>query len=302
MTFKPTLACDADLDKVKFPTIIMTKIDGVRALNVDGKLVGRSLKPFKNKKLTEKYSKPIYSGMEGELIAGNDPEAELLCNKTTSVVNTINGDANCKWYVFDWSHPDHIEKPYIQRYYALRDYLLEHRHEMEDVILVPYFIVSDKETIVSQFNTWVEEGYEGAIIRDPHGMYKQGRVTVKEGSYLRMKPSSDKEAIVLDFVEAMQNNNETKVNELGLTERSSHQDNKTGKGIVGSFICKDVTTGDTITVGAGKLTHEEREQIWLTKEEYVGKILKYTSMDSGVKDKPRFPRWISWRSEEDMSE
>lgn len=300
MTFKPTLACDADLDKIKFPAIIMTKIDGVRALNVDGELVARSLKPFKNKKLTEKYSKPIYSGFEGELIAGNDPKAELLCNKTTSVVNTIEGDTNVKWYVFDWSHPNHINKPYIQRYYALRDYLLEHRHEIEDVKLIPYCVVSDTETIVSQFNTWVEEGYEGLILRNPLGHYRQGRCTAKEANYLRMKPSSDKEAIVLEIVEAMQNNNEVKINELGYSERSSHQENKSGKGMVGSFICKDITSGEIITVGAGKLNHNQRVEIWLTQKDYVGKILKYTSMDAGVKRLPRFPRWISWRAEEDM--
>ena len=38
--FKPHLACDADLTKLKFPLWAMRKIDGVRMLNIEGKAVG----------------------------------------------------------------------------------------------------------------------------------------------------------------------------------------------------------------------------------------------------------------------
>ena len=48
-TFKPMLACNVDLDKIQYPVIIQPKIDGVRALVLNGQVVGRSLKPFRNK-------------------------------------------------------------------------------------------------------------------------------------------------------------------------------------------------------------------------------------------------------------
>ena len=121
-------------------------------------------------------------------------------------------------------------------------------------------------------------------------------------TYTRAKPQSDKEAYVIGLVEAMENLNEAKINELGHSERSSHKENKVGKGMVGMLQCKDLTTGMLIDVGAGKMTHPEREYYWNNPEEIIGKYIKYKSMDVGVKDKPRFARYMSIRAETDMSE
>ena len=52
MFIKPHLACDADINKIKYPCYVLPKIDGVRALVIDGKLVGRSLKTHANKHIT----------------------------------------------------------------------------------------------------------------------------------------------------------------------------------------------------------------------------------------------------------
>ena len=46
--------------------------------------------------------------------------------------------------------------------------------------------------------------------------------------------------------------------------------------------------------------HDQRKYYWLHQDEIVGKIIKYKSMDKGVKDLPRFPRFIDIRSERDM--
>ena len=46
MSFKPQLAEDAVLDKVIFPCLVQPKIDGVRAMNLEGTLTGRSLDPL----------------------------------------------------------------------------------------------------------------------------------------------------------------------------------------------------------------------------------------------------------------
>ena len=53
MSLKPQLAEDAILDQVRFPCIVQPKIDGVRALNLNGTLTGRSLDPFKGFGVTE---------------------------------------------------------------------------------------------------------------------------------------------------------------------------------------------------------------------------------------------------------
>ena len=44
---KPQLANDANLATLKYPLIVQPKIDGVRALNINGTLTGRSLDPLR---------------------------------------------------------------------------------------------------------------------------------------------------------------------------------------------------------------------------------------------------------------
>lgn len=308
--FKPHKACDVNWGTLKFPCWAMPKIDGVRMLNVNGKAVGRSLKPYKNKAITAAYSQPIFNGFDGEMTASGAKTSPSLCRDTTSIINTINGSTDVVWYIFDYVNDSVAHLPYIQRYERVRN-LIEDVFVYDDmdykldpcikVEIVPYTVVHSIQEAQEFYEKCLAEKYEGAIFRDPNAKHKNGRCTEKESAYVRAKPSSDKEAIVLELVEAQENLNEAKTNELGYTERSSHKENKVGKGMVGSFICKDVTTGATITVGAGKATHEERIAFWNNPDTIVGKYIKYLSMDTGVKDAPRFARFICIRSEEDMS-
>lgn len=303
MTFKPFLACDADLTKLKFPLWAMRKIDGVRMLNIEGKAVGRSLKKHANEYITGNYSHPFLAGMDGEVTFGADT-SESLCRDTTSVLNRIKGELEIVWNVFDYVPEELQGAPYRERYNKLLLTLCSTptHSNFWDIKVVPYVIVNSIEEAEAFYNESLDLGYEGAIFRDPNATHKDGRCTAKEAAYTRMKPQSDKEAIVLFLEEAMENQNEAKINELGRSERSSHKENKVGKGMVGMLVCEDVTTGMTIDVGAGKMTHEERTHYFNNPDEIIGKFVKYRSMDVGVKDKPRFARFISIRAESDMSE
>lgn len=65
---KAQLAVDIDFEKAIYPLMSMPKFDGVRAINLDGTLKARSLKPHENLFTTEKYSKDIYLGFEGSVL------------------------------------------------------------------------------------------------------------------------------------------------------------------------------------------------------------------------------------------
>lgn len=112
---KPQLACDADLGKVKYPVMISTKIDGVRALNVSGKLYARTLKRFRNKELNALLDREEYSGLDGELTIDvlNSPS---LCRDTSSVVNSFDKPAKTVvWNIFDYLHEDVVHLTYKER-------------------------------------------------------------------------------------------------------------------------------------------------------------------------------------------
>jgi ATP-dependent DNA ligase len=299
MNYKPQLACDVSWEKLKFPAWGFRKIDGCRMVNQEGKALGRSLKPYKNKALTEQYSRLNLSGFEGELTVGNIT-SESLCRDTTSVVNTIKGSVDdVEWYLFDYTSAEVVNLPYHTRYDLLES--LVRGLNSPDIHVVPYQVITSLDGAKEFYGQCLELGFEGAIFRDPYAKHKDGRCTINEGAYLRAKPQSDKEAICVGLVEAMENQNEAKTNELGHTERSSHKENKVGKGMVGMLQCKDCETGMLIDIGAGCMTHEERIFYWNNPDKIVGEPIKYRSMDVGVKDKPRFARFISIRAKEDMS-
>lgn len=299
MSIKPQLACDFDETKLVFPLMAFPKIDGVRGINLTGTLTGRSLKKHKNKHVTALYSKPEFMGMDGEL-AADVWDSPSLCRDTTSAVNRIEGQPEITWWVFDCVTAETCDIDYFERYGLLLAKVKE--INLPHLKIVPYEMVYSLEGLLAAEQRWLEQGFEGVIIRSLYGKHKSGRCTVKEGAYLRIKRFSDSEAVVLEIQEAMQNNNEAKTNELGRTERSSHKENKTAKGMVGSLLCKCCDTGEIITVGAGDMDHGERKFFFENPSNIVGKIIKYKSFKHGVKDKPRFPTFLSIRAESDISQ
>lgn len=297
MSIKPSRCCDLDLTKVNYPLLGFPKIDGVRIINLNGSATARSLLPHANIFTTERFSKSIYLGIDGEGTIG-DKCSQSLCRYTTSALNTIEGKPDIVWHAFDYLHPDTIGLVYINRYKTLKQYI--NKFKPPGVCIIPFKIIRNEIQLISFYKKCLKDGYEGAVFRDPYALHKNGKYTVNENAYLRLKPFSDKEAIVLSIVEAKVNNNAPIINALGYTERSSHKENKTGKGMVGSLICKDIVTGSNITVMAGKMKHSERIHYFQHPEEILGKYIKYRSTDTGVKDAPRFGRFICIRSIEDI--
>lgn len=298
MNIKPTLCCDYEESKIRFPILCMVKIDGVRGINLEGTLTGRSLKKHANKHTTAMFSKPQFQGIDGEL-AADVWTSSSLCRDTTSAVNRIEGTPTITWWAFDYITEATVDLPYCERLRMLTAHV-ESINE-PSVKVVPHVVVNSLEELNAFEEDALVQGFEGVILRDILGKVKSGRATVREGSYMRIKRFTDAEAICLEIQEAMQNNNQKVVNALGLSERSSHQENMTPKGMVGSLVCKCCETGETIVVGAGDMDHAMRKHYFDNQDEIVGKIVKYKSFRHGVKSKPRFPTFLSIRAESDMS-
>jgi hypothetical protein len=80
---------------------------------------------------------------------------------------------------------------------------------------------------------------------------------------------------------------------MGDTYRTSHKENKVGKGMAGSFEC--IWNNEVITVSAGELSHGERIKIWENRSNFTGETITFKFMRYGMKDKPRFPRYVTDR-------
>lgn len=300
---KPMRASDWQVKHLKFPLWAQPKIDGVRALNQTGTLTGRSLKKHKNRFNTEFFSHGLTLGLDGEMAAWSETAPDL-CRRTTSALNTIEGEPFCLWWLFDLVTLENHDKSYCERYADLKLRMDKMRVFATDVWsrvrLVPYKVVYNLEELEAVDAEYVALGFEGTIIRDPYGLHKSGRSTALECGLLRIKRFVEEEAVVLSLQEGETNANEAKVNELGHTERSTHAENMIPNGKVGAMVCKDVKTGQTITVGAGCMTHPERLHYWAHPDDLVGKTIKYKCFSHGRKDLPRFPTFQSIRAESDI--
>ncbi|EKD22629.1 MAG: ATP dependent DNA ligase [uncultured bacterium] len=289
---QPMRCCDVDLSKVQYPIMGFPKLDGVRLINLNSSATARTLIPHQNKFITKKFSDLIYTGIDGEATMGSIT-GQSLCRDTSSVMSTITGEPNIVWYAFDFLREDVIGLVYENRYKALVKYVKQHKPP--GVKVLEFKMLYNEEQVLSFYKECLIKGYEGIVLRDPHGVHKNGRCTANEANYTRMKPSSDKEALVLELVEAKANLNEKKKNALGLSERSSHKANKVGKGMIGMMRCLDLTTKSIIDVGPGKMTHEERIYFWNNPSKLINHYIKYRSTDVGVMNKPRFARYICIR-------
>jgi len=306
---KPMLATKATDEQIQklFETnglmIGSPKLDGVRCTIQNGQAYSRSLKLIRNKYVQSELSDAVLEGLDGELIVGS-PTAPDVYRTTTSAVMRENGTPSFTFWAFD--NINMTTKNYRQRLNKLRarakvwssDFVLS-------IIVIPVKILEavDLENM-DQLRIYekacLDAGFEGVILRDPSSKYKNGRATAKEGQLIKVKRFTDSEARILSMEEQMKNNNEKKINELGRSQRSSHKENKTPMGTLGALVCKDRTTGIQFSIGTG-FTDKVRDQLWKSKDDLIGQIVKYKYFDIGVKDAPRHPVYLGIRDESDMS-
>lgn len=290
--FKPLLAAPfnenivSNYFKSGLPLMASPKLDGIRATIREGKVLTRSLKPIPNLALQEKFKH--LEGFDGEFIFG-DPCDPLCYNKTFSAVMTIDASVDgVDFHVFDSAlNP---EEPFVARVNSLGG-------QMEGLKFVKQTALFSIAQVLDYETQALTLGFEGIMLRKPSGLYKFGRSTEKELTLMKVKRDHDEESEVLDIYEAFENTNQEFINELGYKDRSSHAENKLGKGIVGGFILEK--SGQRFGCSAGKFTHEERKEIWENREKYLGKLLKYRHFPYGVLNLPRHARALGWRDELD---
>lgn len=292
--FKPQLA--SEISKLQIPVTFdklgSTKLDGIRLATWRGQPLTRSLKLIPNKHV--QYLMRLVPYKDGELIVG-PPNAADVYRKTFSGVMSIEGTPDFTYYIFD--DLTDFSLTFEQRLNKLAD--IESKLPSWCKVL-PQNRIKDQTDLDSMYAGCLELGYEGVMLRNPDSMYKFGRCTVNSQDSLKVKPFQDAEAEILAVYEAEENLNEAFTNELGYTDRSTHAENKAGKGMAGGFIVRDLVTGVQFRCAPGSLSHYQREVVWKYQHMMPGKILTYRFMPLGVKDKPRHPRFLKWRSPLDM--
>lgn len=291
---KPLLAATVeDEAKLSFPLMASPKLDGIRCLIVDRRPMSRNMKAIQNGHIFDTLYDLDLPDLDGELIVGN-PKAADVFNRTSSGVMSRDGQPKFAYYVFD--RTDKAADSFRQR---LTDVSGIVRDKGGVLRIVPHKDIRSAEELAKYETQMLIAGYEGVMLRDPRGIYKFGRSTLREGILMKLKRFLDSEAKVIGFVERMHNMNEQTRDELGRAKRSSAQAGKIATNTLGALKVRDRTTKVEFEIGTG-FDDVERAHIWHERDKYMGKIVKYKYQPVGVKDKPRFPVWLGWRDVADL--
>lgn len=289
MAFRPILGAPVkSLEALRYPLFASYKLDGIRAIWYGSEFISRTCKTIPNRSLQAIASKlNIPTGWDGELIFGEPNGKQVFRVTTSAVMGSVelrNYATPIRFFVFD-----HAGAP---GGFAERNGQLNDIHPL--VVKLDQVIVTSAAEALTYEQEALSKGYEGIVLRDPRGPYKQGRSTLNEQYLLKVKRFTDAEARVIGFDELMHNANEAEKDERGYTKRSSHQDNKIPMGILGALVCE--MGGLEFRIGTG-FTTSDRQQIWRDRDQYLGQLAKFKYFSVGVKDAPRHPVFLGWRKD-----
>jgi len=304
MPVKPMLAGKYDPAKVaqQLPILAQPKLDGIRMLIDNGVGYSRSLKRIPNVFVQKRIQEiaPLIQGLDGELVLGS-PTAPDAYRLTNSAVMSHGGVPDVTFHVFDsWEN----DAEYQYKFHWLKtniEGLLRANEAAHWLRLLPVTLCNTMEDITAYEAALLAEGHEGVILRGMSSKYKNGRATPSQGQLIKIKRFKDAEAVVHGFQELLHNGNEATTSETGHTVRSAHQDNKVPMNTLGALLCTgkwDDGTPFDVKIGTG-FDEDTRQEIWDNQDSYFGRLVKFKYFEVGVKDAPRHPVFLGFRSPED---
>lgn len=283
--FKPLLASPADLDNIRFPVLASPKLDGIRAVTGLGDIKSRNLKPIPNRHIRAQ-ARHFASYLDGEILTYTDGKMDDF-NTVQSKVMSADGEPDFVFHVFDYFGDENVAFSDRLRHATARaDHI--------DTVPVQHTLISSKAQLLDYEAKQITAGWEGVMLRDPRGVYKHGRSTVKEGILLKVKRFEDDEAIITGTVERMHNANEAETDNLGYTKRSTAKAGLVPMGTLGAIQCE--WRGVRFEIGTG-FDDATRARLWAERDALIGREVNFKYQGVGSQGAPRFPVYRGLRGD-----
>ena len=295
--------------------MVSAKLDGIRILCNEGQALTNPLLPIPNVHIRRLMENPLLQGLDGEFHIG-PAEAEGVYRRTYSAFSRHSDvPVDVRFSVFDCildADGNSIAGELATRRQKI---LVDRITSMPPIVdpegtLPPLQLAVLKqepvmcaEDILRWEDIYLSAGYEGLMYRSAGGVYKFGRATLKQLYLAKLKRFDELDAEIVGTFEQLANDNEAYIDEAGRTKRSSHQENKSGKGTLGGFVMR-LATGEVFNVGIGmngSLTDKTRAEFWARRETLVGMWAKIGYQKYGMKGViPRIPKFIALRDKADI--
>ncbi len=269
--------------KLRYPVAATLKMDGIRALRLNGSLLSRTLKPIPNVALRN-MAMALPAGLDMELWSDKLPYDQI----ESIVMSREHEDSGCiKFHALDIVR----DIPYLSRLH-----MLEHETTKAFFFTYPTCCRDAEELLAFFVHCETEEG-EGICFRTYQSPYKQGRSTLKEQYLVKLSRYIREEVTIIECFEQMANGNSAKRNKIGMMDRSSAGANLLGKDTLGGFVIVD-SQGLTSRVGTGEgLTDKRRKDLWSRRHLLIGKQITIKAKPHGRKNLLRSPVFVGFREE-----
>lgn len=263
---------------VSFPKYGSPKYDGHRIYIEEGAAYSRNNKLIPNKTVQAYFADGMCDGMDGELLSGKHDKN--VFKRTSSVVRAVNGGSEWHFKVFDVVGCPTLN--FSGRLQNIRDRMaiLQDNQKHKVSMVIQTLLFDDIEMLAFE-EACLEDGYEGAMLRNPNAMYKNGRATPTSQDLLKVKRFEDSEAVL-----------------LGWTPMVVVKTGEVRHDIMGSLQVRDIFTGVEFSVGSG---FDANERSIHARTPPLGLYLTYQFFAQGGYDKPRFPTFKGFRTDIDMT-
>ena len=186
--------------KLTFPHLIEPKMDGLRSLLVVRREGPDMVAEFLS---SGGHPYPAVSHLIEEFLekyTGTDPiiiDGELYCHGMTleeinsAVKSYKESTLNINFHIFDLPLLDDIQS--ARSYAAMH---LTAKLGSDKFPVLERLHIGHEDEIIIHHNKWVEQGYEGAMLKDPNGTYQSGQ---RSSFWTKVKMFDDTEFHVLDM-------------------------------------------------------------------------------------------------------
>lgn len=267
-----------DVTKVRYPTIVQPKFDGFRCVYRDGEFWSRQGLPFPNTNLKTHFKSLMGIRdwvLDGELYDHSinfNKLQSILNNETTPIPTTLKYSTYDCLKLEDWDNQI-CKVEYQKRMQRLRS-VINGIADHKKIIDTPTDLVNTSKEAVEIYKEYLKKGYEGAMLKDPIGLYKWKRVTIKSGEMLKLKPFKS-----VDL----------KIKEIYAGEGNF-------KGMAGGVTVD--YNGVTCSCGSG-FTLAIRKKMAQSPNNFIGKTIEIKYFEETEDGSLRFPTFVRFREDKD---
>lgn len=278
--FKVMLASSdmPNLSAITYPLYVQPKLDGFRAVYIpDQGFISRSGKQFRNDNL-----KTYFKALENVTDYVLDGELYIHGEEFKDLTSTINkSDVSIKNLVYtvydiipveDWQNQK-CTLEYEDRLKLVREVLNTQVCDFSKVRDIATDLVEDFREAKNIYKEYLDDEYEGIIVRNPKSLYKWGRSTLRSGELLKIKPFQSEDLKIVGM----------------FAGEGQFED------CLGGIVCA-LPNGKEVRVGSG-FSVDSRKEMWDNKNDFIGKTAEIKYMEYTPEGSLRHPIFIRIRTD-----